>query len=99
MHEGNSFTGSESAKLLETTFQLKRSGLSHTSVSVSVDFSPCPHNPALHHDQNHLKSIPVYNQDGHFFTPAFILEIDKVYISLISAQILSKFPHLQRDVC
>jgi hypothetical protein len=88
MHEGNSFTGSDSAKILETTFLLKRSGLSHHSVSVSVDFSPslCPEHSNHHQDQTPIKSIPVYNQDDHFFTPAFILEADKVFIYLFQSK-------------
>jgi hypothetical protein len=41
MQEGNSFTNSDSAKMSnETTFQLKRSGVSSACVSVEVDFSP-----------------------------------------------------------
>jgi hypothetical protein len=92
MQEGNSYTNSESAKMsIETTFQLKRSGVSSTCVSVEVDFSPavqtqlanqldCPAN-------NSLRSIPVFNNDKHFFTPSFILEMDKVFLPNSSEQI------------
>lgn len=41
MQEGNSYTNPDSAKMsIETTFQLRRSGISSTCVSVEVDFSP-----------------------------------------------------------
>jgi hypothetical protein len=76
MNEGNSYTVSDSAKeLSETTFLLKRQGLSHTSISVKVDFSPAlkPNDSANQHTSNLIKSIPVFNMDGNFFTPAFIL--------------------------
>jgi len=86
MLEGNSFTNSDSAKMsMETTFQLKRFGVSSSSVSVEVDFSPSvesePHDQQT--SQTVSRSIPIYNSDRNYFTPSFILEMDKVFFLLI----------------
>lgn len=86
MLEGNSFTNSDSAKMsMETTFQLKRFGVSSSCVSVEVDFSPSVE-PELHDQQSPQtisRSIPIYNLDRNYFTPSFILEMDKVFFLLI----------------
>jgi hypothetical protein len=78
MSEGNSFTNSDSAKMsIETTFQLRRSGVSSTCVSVEVDFSPAIElKPTENEDSTNrkpIRSIPIFNKDGNYFTPSFIL--------------------------
>ena len=78
MQVGNSFTNSDSAKMsIETTFQLRRSGVSSTCVSVEVDFSPAVElNSSEKEDLANRKvtrSIPIFNTDGNYFTPSFIL--------------------------
>ncbi len=78
MQEGNSFTNSDSAKMsMETTFQLKRSGVSSTCVSVEVDFSPAVESQIREQQlptaQTLSRSIPIYNMDRNYFTPTFIL--------------------------
>ncbi len=78
MQEGNIVTSSDSAKMsCETTFQLKRSGVSSTCVSVSVDFSPAckslEDNQQNTNETTLLRSIPIFNKDNNYFTPSFIL--------------------------
>ena len=78
MQEGNSYVNSDSTKMSnEATFQLKRSGVSSTCVSMEVDFSPIvneeSNDPVLPSQGNAGRSIPVFNKDKNFFTPSFIL--------------------------
>ena len=78
MQVGNFFTNSDSAKMsIETTFRLRRSGVSSTCVSVEVDFSPAVESRPSDSDdsanQKLTRSIPIFNNDGNYFTPSFIL--------------------------
>jgi hypothetical protein len=49
--------------------------------SVSVDFSPTPASTPQHQPVEVVslrRSSPSFNADGSYFTPAFILDVDRV---------------------
>lgn len=68
-----------SESLGANTFLLKRLNVASNSPSVEVDFSPIQSEGEQHSCNQIWHSFPVFNFDACYFTPAFILDLDKVF--------------------
>ena len=54
-----------------------------------MDFSPTTR-PALPDAPSQLRlTHPTFNQDGSYFTPAFVLDVDRVQLNLIQEKYVS----------
>jgi hypothetical protein len=68
-----------SESLGANTFLLKRLNVAPDSPSVEVDFSPVQNGSQQQTCNQIWHSFPLLNFDACYFTPAFILDLDKVH--------------------
>lgn len=85
MQGGKIEPDTEKSELERYTFLLRRGSANASSPSLSVDFSPQSSKDTSPASTANFPSFPVFSSDSSYYTPSFVLAIDKVKVSTFRA--------------